>query len=213
MAIFGASILPAAAIRGVLADPEHPAISAVRGPQDAGPMNGDYPYAVPAMPAYKSPGVARSIVGSIGDALQQFGGGQPTFGPEMQRQRQYAMQMQTAQQQRAQEFANELALYGFKLKNPEPDDFTRTIQNAGIDPTSPEGQKLYRERATNLADPMQAVPGVDAQGNQVLRFIRPGAQAGPQPQTLGPALPQGWTIGGAGPSQAPQSFPLYPTSH
>lgn len=210
MGIFGASILPSAAIRGVLADPKHPAISAVRGPEGAGPMTGDYPYAVPAMPAYKSPGVARSIVGSIGDALQQFGGGQPTFGPEMQRQRQMAMQAQMAQQQRAQEFADQTRLYDYKAAHPapqQPDEFTRTIIAAGIDPASPQGQAMYRDRATNLANPLQGVPVTNPDGSQELRFIRPGQMGGqPQPQALGATLPQGWTVGGASP-QGGATFP------
>lgn len=189
MGIFGASILPSGAVQAAM-------------PQTTLPF-------AQAMPQYQPP--KRTLSDNLALLADAFRGNHDNAElMQTKDNRNYAQWL--AQQQRAQQFANELALYQFKLKNPEPDDFTRTIRNAGIDPTSPEGQKLYRERATNLADPMQAVPGVDAQGNQVLRFMRPGESAAP-PQTLGPALPQGWTIGGAGPSQAPQSFPLYPAGH
>lgn len=204
MGIFGASLLPAAAMQGLLADPQHPGISAVRGsPQE--PMAVDYPYAVPPVPAYKSPGVARSIVGSIGDALQQWSGGQATFGPEMQRQRQYAQAVQQAQMQRAQAFADQKALYDYKAAHPGPTSLQSDYSFLnGMDPQL--GQKFIQ----NKVDPVQGVPVTNPDGSQGLRFIRPSQMGGAQPQSLGATLPQGWTVGGAGPSQAPQTFPLYP---
>lgn len=173
--------------------------------EDQPPMSGDNLGAVPQMPAYTPPSVGRRIIGGIGDAVQQWAGGHATFAPEMQRQRQYAQALQQAQLQRAQQFADATALYDYKAAHPAP----TTLQSdysflSGMNPQF--GQQFIQ----NKVDPVQGVPVTNPDGSQGLRFIRPSQMGGAQPQSLGATLPQGWTVGGAGPSQAPQTFPLYP---
>ena len=159
MAIFGASLIPSGVVSAL--------------------MPGERIGELPQMPAYKPPSTARSIVGGIGDALQQWAGGQPTFGPEVARQRQYAQQLQAAQMQRAQQFADQKALIDYRAQNPPPTSFERDLQAAGIDPASPQGRQLYQQRITNLADPIQGIPTVDpSTGRPGLQFIRPSQLAG-----------------------------------
>ena len=186
MAIFGASLIPSGVVSAL--------------------MPGERSGELPQMPAYNPPSTARSIVGGIGDTLQQWAGGHATFAPEMARQRQYAQQLQAAQLQRAQAFADQKALIDYRAQNPPPTSFERDLQAAGIDPASPQGRQLYQQRVTNLADPYQGVPVTNPDGSQGLRFIRPSQMGGAQPQTLGATLPDGWTVGGA-PSQGGATFP------
>jgi hypothetical protein len=80
-------------------------------------------------------------------------------------------------------------------KRSHPDDqFTQYMQAAGIDPRSPQGQALYRQRAESMATPpMMAVDGFDAQGNPTKTFMpragiggmgSQGAPSGPAPGTI-----------------------------
>lgn len=80
-------------------------------------------------------------------------------------------------------------------KRSHPDDqFTQYMQAAGIDPRSPQGQALYRQRAESMATPpMMAVDGFDAQGNPTKTFMpragiggmgSQGAPSGPVPGTV-----------------------------
>lgn len=71
-----------------------------------------------------------------------------------------------------------------KAEAPKSYEFDATLRNAGIDPASPEGMALYRQRAANMADPFQVTP------------IPGGTYAGPR-SGLGAALGVGQ------PSQAP----------
>lgn len=101
-------------------------------------------------------------------------------------------------------------------------DFVEAMRGAGIDPASPEGQTLYRQRATSMANPFMGVPNGDG---TVSYFPRVPAQQGaaqggnlPRPQSEAEvqALPPGTqfiapdgtvrtTPGGAG-SQAQPPF-------
>lgn len=80
-------------------------------------------------------------------------------------------------------------------KRSHPDDqFTQYMQAAGIDPRSPQGQALYRQRAESMAaPPLMAVDGFDAQGNPTKTFMpragigaigSQGAASGPAPGTV-----------------------------
>lgn len=90
---------------------------------------------------------------------------------------------------------------------PQPSEFERAVAAGGIMPGTPEYQRMMRNFANNRANPVQAVPGVDEQGNQVLRFIRP--QGGGDPSST-PA-------GGTPPATLPPEFfdkggPTHPAS-
>lgn len=78
-------------------------------------------------------------------------------------------------------------------KQQHPDDqFTQYMQAAGIDPRSPQGQALYRQRAESMAaPPMMAVDSFDPQGNQTKTFYPRtafGGGMGGQPASAGPAV-------------------------
>jgi hypothetical protein len=78
----------------------------------------------------------------------------------------------------------------WKLQHPS-DQFTQYLQAAGIDPASPQGQALYRQRAESMAaPPLMAVDGFDAQNNPTKTFIPRtafSAGGGGQPSS-GPAV-------------------------
>lgn len=142
---------------------------------------------------HRDPSTAQLIVGSIGDALQQWGGGRATFAPEMAHRREAAQAAQQAQLGRAQEYADRVSFYDYQRAHPHPqrdDEFTRSIRAAGIDPASREGQELYRRRVVNMtAPPLMAVDGFDAQGNPTKTFIpRSGFGGGAANAPAGPAI-------------------------
>lgn len=90
----------------------------------------------------------------------------------------------------------------------QPTEFERMVAAAGIQPGTPEYTSIMRQAVTNKANPMQAVPGVDEQGNQILRFIRPSAMGGGDPVSTAPAggasppatLPPDFDFGGPTPA-------------
>jgi hypothetical protein len=98
-------------------------------------------------------GAARPIAGYIGDALLRLSGGQPIYQPLMQQRQQQDREeaiwnrRQQAQQKQA------LDLYDYKRTHPEEDEFSVQLRAAGIDPTSPEGQQMRREKLQNSIDP------------------------------------------------------------
>ena len=69
----------------------------------------------------------------------------------------------------------------------QPTEFERSVLAAGYQPGTPEYVDLMRKFVENKANPMQAVPGVDDQGNQILRFIRPTSMGGGDPTSVAPA--------------------------
>lgn len=79
----------------------------------------------------------------------------------------------------------------------EPDELTRHMIAAGIDPNSPQGKAAY---AASM-DPVVMTPYGPMLRSQVI-----GAG---QPEVLTSLPPGAKPIGGAGPSQAPQPFPGY----
>lgn len=62
-------------------------------------------------------------------------------------------------------------------KAPEDDVFTRALRAGGIDPDSPQGQEMYRQRATTMASPAPNFVG-DGMGGG--RWVQP-----PPPQVPG----------------------------
>lgn len=159
----------------------------------------------PAEAEFKKPSMGALIAGVVGDTLSQIGGGQGMFLPALYRQQEMAAKAQMDAAQRGADFANWEQKERWKLANPapaQPTEFERSVIAAGYQPGTPEYINLMRQRAQNQADPIRAVPGVDATGNDVLRFIRPsqfGASASASPPagvTFTPLPP----AGGATPS-------------
>lgn len=118
----------------------------------------------------------------------------------------------------ASEGVHELAKMQFQVANrpppaaPQPTEFERMVIAAGYQPGTDEYTKLMRQAVTNKANPMQAVPGFDEQGQQVLRFIRPSGMSAEGGGQLSPAVPSApvgklTPIGGGAPSQGARTFP------
>lgn len=108
-------------------------------------------------------GTGRAIAGYIGDFLAKQGGGEAVYAPTMLLRQKDARE----DQQRADQFRQQLALLAYKQAHPDP---TALEQNAnylakyGLD-------GAYRE---NQANPIQGVPVTQADGSKGIQFIRPG---------------------------------------
>lgn len=90
-------------------------------------------------------------LGAIGDAFT----GRPVaaqnlFGSIAAR-REAEQQQRLAQQKRIADFEDAQRKRQFEIANPIPDAFDKALRGAGIDPASPEGQALFRDRAASLA--------------------------------------------------------------
>jgi len=73
-----------------------------------------------AAPAYGKPDTLHTIAGIVGDSLAQWQGGQPIFA-QTQAMRQKAMyDAAQANRERAAKFADETAMYDYKLAHPQP---------------------------------------------------------------------------------------------
>lgn len=114
-------------------------------------------------------GVGRGIAGTLGDFLLQQSGNQPIYQPAMRQQGAIRAQQQQAEAKRFADNQDWMGREAFKRSNPTPNDFTKNLISAGIDPASADGQKLYRERVQNQADPLQRVDN----GNGTFSFVRP----------------------------------------
>lgn len=150
-------------------------------------------------------GVGRNIAGMIGDFLMARAGMQPMYAPMMMQQRKLAYEAQLQERQHQQEFQDQRKAHQqdrqFDISNPlpqQPDEITRHMVAAGIDPNSPQGKAMY---AASL-DPVVMTPQGPMLRSQLL-----GASAAGQP------APQGVTftpIDDGGPTPpASGGFPGY----
>ena len=156
------------------------------------------------VPTYKKPSTAQLIIGTLGDTLSQWGGGKGTFLPGLAEQRKAALESQQYQMQRADKFTDWKAQQDYERANPKApadDVFMRTLQGAGIDPASPQGVALFRQRAESLANPAQYVSNGPGMGGQ---FVRPNAAVAPPQAPIGKLTP----LGGGAPSQGARTFPV-----
>lgn len=94
--------------------------------------------------------------------------GQPgQYGAMLEQRRQTAEAEASRQRQRGEQFADWRQQFDYQQANqapdtPAPDAFDRALTNGGIDPTSPEGVQLYRDRAAAMArDPNDEFVVVD----------------------------------------------------
>lgn len=123
-------------------------------------------------------GTGRTIVGAIGDALSVAGGGRPVYLPlqlqKRQMEREDARRAADRQAQWQQWVQQEI----WKRANPlppQPTEFERQLDAGGFSPT--ERQTLIQDYVRNRANPIQAVPFTDEQGQRGLQFVRPSAMA------------------------------------
>jgi len=167
------------------------------------------PAAQTMAPQFQEPDTKHLIAGVIGDTLSQFGGGQGTFLQGLQQQRMMHQQaqatMQREQAERANKFTDWKQQYDYEVehpKQPTDDVFTRTLTAGGIDPMSPEGRQMYKQRAQTLANPApQWIP--DGMGGG--RFVAPpapGGMSGPPSAPVGKLTPMGGATFGS------RSFPI-----
>ena len=160
-------------------------------PQQAAPNPSAMPIGVQQMTQkqgfFQRPGV-KTAAGILGDTLLTLGGGKPMYAPMMHdrkmQEEDARIRAQLAQQQRGSEWQDWLRKEQWKRENPEPqnDQLTQYMLNAGIDPKSVEGQQMYRKAVENKVNPIQAVPFTDEQGNGGIQFIQPNAMQGGGPQ-------------------------------
>jgi len=184
MGIFGASLIPSGVVNAL--------------------MPGDAPPVQPQAPVYKRPSTAQMVVGSIGDALQEWGGGHATFAPEMAARRQAALQQQGALLKQAQDWSNWKRQYDYRLNNQPPAAPHYFQSNNGDEMViGSDGQPK-----TLYSDPtprMQFIP--DGMGGGTWHAIPGTGQAKQAPsQPVGKLTPI--PEGGAGTMGAPRTFPL-----
>tara|TARA_A100001391_G_scaffold42183_1_gene24415 strand:- start:3593 stop:4444 length:852 start_codon:yes stop_codon:yes gene_type:complete len=135
----------------------------------------------------------RDALGILGDALAGAAGQMPVYTHMKLQQRKADIEAQRrAQEEKARRSADrDTWLWQQQWKQQHPDDqFTQYMVAGGIDPHSPQGQALYKQRAEGMAaPPLMAVDGFDAQGNPTKTFMpRPTFAPPVQPPSTGPTV-------------------------
>lgn len=169
-----------------------------RAAPGAGPVQQDA-----TVPTYAKPSTGQFIAGTIGDALQNWSGGQGTFLQGLQRQREYEQQNAQYQRQRADQYSDWERKQAYEAAHPQAqadDVFTRTLRGAGIDPNSAEGRAKYQEKVTRDLAPAPVWISDGAGGG---RFVTPT-------QSMAPAAPVGklTPLGGGATPQGARTFPV-----
>jgi type II secretory pathway pseudopilin PulG len=162
-----------------------PNVTPIRGdamPQIGGAFQPDAPatpnLAPPKQGFFSSRGGWLDVLGGVADAVS----GQPIYGTAQREHRRQELELQQIQaraaidqanRQQDREWQQENWRQQQQWKQDHPDDqFTQYLTAAGIDPRSPEGQRMYRQRAETMATPPTvAVDGFDAQGNPTKTFM------------------------------------------
>lgn len=191
------------------------------------PVSGS-PIVADNLPTFeKKPGV--NWVGVLADALSGLSGNGPIYAPMAERRRQeqtafergeqqYRTRRQDALTDDARNFQQQLGLLDYKRLHPD-DPLTQSLDAAGItDPA--QRQNYYRQDVERrVAPPMMSAPGVDEQGNPVMRFFpraQPVAPGAPAVGTIrngyrfkggDPASPDAWEPAGGPTPRASGSFP------
>lgn len=142
-------------------------------------------------------------LGAIGDAFTGRSlAAQNLFGSIAAR-REAEQAARLAQQKRITDFEDFQRKRQFELANPVPDAFDKALRGAGIDPASPEGQALFRDRAASLAaDPNDQFVSVNIPGLGTFAGPKSGLAnfvGGAPERPVGKLTP----IGGASPSGGP----------
>lgn len=230
---------------GIVATPEQEAETArleamMQRPM---PMGGVTPQPAPQQPQMgwgeKVGGIGAALMAAQAAIDGDFVGGAKIAGSIGADRREALQKMQLAQQQRVQERDDWKWKQDYQAANPGPinDQFQQRMKAAGIDPASPQGQALLRQKVTTDAMPPPNFVG-DGMGGG--RWVQPPAPAiggmaaapqaassGPQPgmiedgyQFVGgnPADPNSWKpVGGGGgnvtggfPNSIPSGNPLEP---
>ncbi|GAA0729998.1 hypothetical protein [Sphingomonas japonica] len=144
------------------------------------------------------PNTTQKIFGVLGDSLSIAGGGSPSFGPMLQRQREMAMQQQQAQLERANDYADWQRKQEYQAANPGPQRPTALQQNyeylKGLNPALAE--QFIQNEAT--------APPVVVQNPDGTRTVYPSGAIprGPAPQRppVGARVSDPRTAGGPTPT-------------
>ncbi|SES18275.1 hypothetical protein SAMN05518866_1548 [Sphingobium sp. YR768] len=127
-------------------------------------------------------------LGILGDALAGAAGRPPVYTQMKMQRREIERRQQTwSQKQKAE---RDEWLWREQWKQAHPDDqFTQFMVAGGIDPRSPQGQALYKQRAEGMAaPPLMAIDGFDAQGNPTKTFMPRPTFAPGQTTPAGPPV-------------------------
>jgi hypothetical protein len=153
------------------------------------------------------------IAGIFADALAGFNG-QPgmmaqRWGKEREQQREEAQWHQRRQAQREDyDFQKQVDQ---RYKTPDEDQFTRMLRASGVDPNSPQGRALYKQKIDSDIDPIVNVPLGEGRFFSGPKSHLAAAMAGAVPPSgarpaIGAVVADPRAQGGAG-SQAPRTFP------
>lgn len=140
---------------------------------------------------FKHGGLGEKILHGVGEfALQyQASNGDPgalmTLRGRMEQQAEQRRMLQAVRQRQTE---RDEWMWREQYKREHPDDqFSQYLTQAGIDPNSPEGQAMYRQRAETMATPPTvAVDGFDAQGRQTKTFMPRSGFSRPAAPPSGP---------------------------
>jgi len=99
-------------------------------------------------------GMGRYLAGAIGDMLLQNAGYDQVFAPTMQAKREQEQAQANWGLKRQAELADYAAKQKIEAQYQKPDEFTRTLIAAGIDPNSADGKAAYNARVQHWNDPM-----------------------------------------------------------
>jgi len=153
-------------------------------------MPAQMPQGAPQMGDGIRPTGARRIAGLLSSFASGALGQPDRYGNMIAQRQQEQRQLQLQQQQQVEQRAYDQAIWqqrqDYQRANPEPDAFMRTLTAAGIDPNSDEGRRLIRQRAVNMADPLQFINN----GNNTVTAVR-GSELGGRvssPAASGPAV-------------------------
>lgn len=164
--------------------------------QAAGPMvaaaAGQDPAQTP--PAYQRPSTLQNIVGSIGDALATWGGGQAIYGPQQAAMRQAALQEAQRQRERGENYADWERKEQWQRANPKPTAPHYFESNDGDQYSiGPDGkpQRLFDDPDTKIEYQWVRNPDGTMSGIPIPRGGATPAPAGPPPGVTFTPLPAG----------------------
>lgn len=135
-----------------------------------------------AAPTFGKPSTLQTIAGVIGDSLAQWQGGQPIFAQTQAMRQKAAYDAAQANRERAAKFADETAMYDYKLAHPQPaNNDTANDYNFWLTNFGPEAADQWKR---NQLDPIIPVRNSDGTVTPVRRSDMYGS-ASPQPAPPG----------------------------
>lgn len=147
---------------------------------------GQMPAPQAAAPTFGKPSTLQTIAGIVGDSLAQWQGGQPLFAQTQAMRQKAAYDAAQANRERAAKFADETAMYDYKLAHPQsdaPGETEKLLAASGLVPGTPEYQTAAKQALERRNDPFitTSLPGGGFYGgpqSQLLPILRGGAASG-----------------------------------